>query len=136
VISPQLAASLTLVVALSMLAGWVTAFRNRAYLGWLGLAFLSLSGYLIFRDRAATAHQLGMPSGGAALAATVLFAVAIGFFLVSLVAAAQETRRRLREVQASHRAAEEALLEMMRAGRGQEDRGDREDTPGPGSGET
>ncbi len=56
--SPQFAAGLTGLAGLCMVAGWVTAFRNRAYLGWLGFAFLCLSGFLWTGNRA---RDLGVP---------------------------------------------------------------------------
>jgi hypothetical protein len=113
--NPRLAASLTAIVGLSMLAGWLSAFRNRAYLGWLGLAFMSVSGYLLAYDRGQSAKAFNLPVGGAILAQKVFLAAALAAFLLSLVAAARETMRRIREIQEGHRAAEEALLEMLRA---------------------
>jgi len=138
VISPQLAAGLTSVVGLSMVAGWLSAFRNRAYLGWLGLSFLSLSGYLLSIDRVRAAHDLGMRNPGAALAAKAFLIAWAASFLLSLLFAARETRRRIREIRAGHRAAEEALLEMIQAAREREEgeRGaDGGGGPQPGSGD-
>ena len=45
--SPQLAGGLTALVGMCMVAGWLAAFRNRAYLGLLGLGFLTISGFLL-----------------------------------------------------------------------------------------
>jgi len=124
--NPRLAASLTTIVGLSMLAGWLSAFRNRAYLGWLGLAFMSMSGYLMAYDRAQSAKAFGLPTGGPALAQKICLLVALIGFLCSLVAAVRETRRRIREIHEGHRAAEEALFEMMKASAEQEARAESE----------
>jgi len=113
--NPRLAAGLTAIVGLSMLAGWLSAFRNRAYLGWLGLAFMSMSGLLLSLDRIQMARQFGLPVGGAMAARMAFGVVTVLAFMLALVAAARETKRRIREIQEGHRAAEEALLEMLRA---------------------
>lgn len=103
-----------------MLAGWLSAFRNRAYLGWLGLAFMAVSGYLLAYDRGQTARSLGLPEGGAIMAQKAALLVCIVAFLLSLVAAARETVRRIREIRESHQAAEEALLAMIQASQDRE----------------
>lgn len=113
--TPRLAATLTTIVGLSMLAGWLSAFRNRAYLGWLGLAFMAVSGYLMEYDVAQNAKTYSLPIGGAALAQKVCLLVCAIAFLLAVIAAVRETRRRLREIKESHRAAEEALLEMLKS---------------------
>ena len=113
--NPRLAASLTTIVGLSMLAGWLSAFRNRAYLGWLGLAFMSMSGYLMAYDRAQSAKAFGLSTGGAVLAQKICLLLAFIGFFCSVIAAVRETKRRIREIQEGHQAAEQALLEMMKA---------------------
>jgi hypothetical protein len=123
---PRLAAGLTTIVGLSMLAGWLSAFRNRGYLGWLGLAFMSMSGYLFAYDRAHAASAFSLPAGGAVLAQKACLAIAFIAFACAVVAAARETKRRIREIQESHRAAEEALFEMMKASAEQDARADSE----------
>lgn len=138
-LTPRLAASLTIVVGLSMLAGWVTAFRNRAYLGWLGLAFLAVSGYLLAVDRVRVAQEMGLAHAGAAVAATAFLVVCIVAFLLAVVAAAQETVRRIREIREGHRAAEEALLAMMQGNLEREEQAERkpeagDDVSGPKNG--
>jgi TRAP-type C4-dicarboxylate transport system permease small subunit len=103
-------------VGLSMVAGWLSAFRNRAYLGLLGLAFLMLSGSLLAADRASAMQALGGPADPKmALAATVLLAGCVVSFAAALLAALRETARRVREVRERHEAAEQAMLEMIRA---------------------
>jgi hypothetical protein len=114
-VTPRLAATLTTIVGLSMLAGWLSAFRNRAYLGWLGLAFMAVSGYLMAYDVAQNAKTYSLPIGGAALAQKICLLICAIAFLLAVMAAARETRRRLREIKEGHRAAEEALLEMLRS---------------------
>ena len=56
--SPQLAAGLTALVGICMVAGWLAAFRNRAYLGLLGLGFLAISGFLLSLANARAAEDL------------------------------------------------------------------------------
>lgn len=119
-----------------MIAGWVSGFRNRSYLGWLGLAFLCLSGYLLFRDKVVTAHELGASNPGAARVAHALFVASLLAFLLSLVAAVRETARRIRAIQTSHQAAEEALLAMIRAGRENRPEAEREGKAQQGEDET
>jgi DNA-binding transcriptional MocR family regulator len=119
-----------------MVAGWVSAFRNRAYLGWLGLSFLCLSGYLLAIDRARVAHDLGLSHPGAAIAARVFLATWVLSFVLSLFTAGRETSRRIREIRASYKAREEALLEMIQAARereGKERAGGGDGDPRPGS---
>ena len=134
--SARLAASLTTIVGLSMLAGWLSAFRNRAYLGWLGLAFMSVSGYLFALDHLRLAHQLKQPHAGASIAANAFLIVCLVAFLLSLLTAVQETLRRIREIKGSHRAAEEALLAMMQAAHEREKRGDQPRPPEQGPDDT
>ena len=105
--SPQLAAGLTALVGLCMVAGWLSAFRNRAYLGWLGCAFLTLSASLLSHGRSP-------------LAATILLVVCLLCFLLALVAAVRETKRRVHEIRERHAAAEEAMLAMIQASREKE----------------
>ena len=113
--TPRLAASLTTIVGLSMLAGWLSAFRNRAYLGWLGLAFLAVSGYLMAYDAARNAMTYSLPVGLAALVQKVCLLVCAVSFLLAIVAAVRETKRRIKEIREGHQAAEEALLEMLKS---------------------
>lgn len=111
---------MTTVVGLSMLAGWLSAFRNRAYLGWLGGAFLALSGYLIFRDRAVVAQEMETSDPQAVLLANLCLGAAALAFVLALVAATLETTRRIRAIQERHRAAEDALLAVIHAARERE----------------
>jgi|GEM_PF-1946795 hypothetical protein len=115
--SPEMGAGLTAVLGLSMLAGWFTGFRNRAYLGWLGLAFLLLSAAILTSARAAAAKELGGSEPSMGLLTGVLFAVALAAFVLALVSAVRETGRRIQEIRERHAAAEEALLEIVRAQR-------------------
>ena len=136
--SPQVAAGLTAFVGVCMVAGWLSAFRNRAYLGWLGLAFLALSGSLLAHDRARQAQVLGVASPQVSLLAKILLLVCLLSFVLALVAAVRETARRLRDIRDRHRAAEEALLAMMQARRekedeaGSEERGSGDSSEGDG----
>ena len=98
-----------------MLAGWITAFRNRSYLGWLGAFFMSLSGYLIAYDSGQSARSVGLEPGGAVLAQKAFLVVCAIALVLAVVAAVRETLRRIREIQAGQRAAEEAMLAVMQA---------------------
>lgn len=113
--SPQLAAGITGVIGLCMVAGWMSAFRNRAYLGLLGLSFLALSGFFLSAGRVRAAQELSIDAPGMLLLARTLLVACLVFFLLAAAAAARETARRLREIRTSHREAEEAMLEMFKA---------------------
>ena len=113
--SPQLAAGLTALVGICMVAGWLAAFRNRAYLGLLGLGFLAISGFLLSLANARAAEDLGADNSQAVLLARVLFAACVLLFLLAAVAAIRETARRMRAIRTSYREAEEAMLEMVQA---------------------
>ena len=116
-ISPQLAAGLTAFVGLCMLAGWLSAFRHRAYLGCLGLAFLTLSGSILAHDKVKVAQDLGAAAPQMSLVAQVLLVVSAVCFVLAVVTAVQESIRRLHELRERHRAAEEALMAMTQASR-------------------
>jgi hypothetical protein len=88
--------------AISLIAGWFAAFRNRPYVGWLGAAFLCFAVLAHLR-----VHEVVVPRWPFLTGAGVCFALAF-------YAAARETARRLREIQEDQRAAEEALVEMIR----------------------
>jgi len=131
--SAQLAASLTALVGACLVAGWLSAFRNRAYLGWLGFAFLSFSASLLAANKASMDRALGTTNPHMALLAKVLLVACAVCFVVALVAAVQETSRRLRDIRSRHQAAEEAMLAMIRAQRERQEQasaeGAEEDEP-------
>jgi hypothetical protein len=108
VIPAQTIAYLCIVVGLSMIAGWWTAFRNRPYLGLLGASFLVLATYLIVRERVAANPAIVWVQ----IAALAIYAVLV---VAAVVAAVQESRRRLAEVRENSRAAEEGFVAMMEA---------------------
>ncbi len=118
--SPQVAASLLVVLGLSMVAGWVTVFRNRYYLGSLGIAFLALAGALMAGNKVKLAAEFGASEPGLAVVGRVLLIAAAAFGALALILAVQETRRRMAEMRESYRAAEEALIEMVEASRRKE----------------
>lgn len=109
-----------------MLAGWLSAFRHRAYLGWLGLAFLTLSGSILVHDKVKVAQELGAAATQMRLAAQALLVVCAVCFVLAAVMAVQESVRRLRELKERHRSAEEALVAMMQASREKEARAEAE----------
>jgi hypothetical protein len=118
--TPQFAAGMVAFVGICLLAGWFTGFRNRSYVGWLGLAFLVLAGSVMAGAKAKEAQDLAMASPGLAIAAKALLFAAVVAFLLSAVSAIRETARRLRQIKESHDAAAEGLLELMRAARERE----------------
>ena len=99
----QAAAYLTTLIALSLLAGWLVAFRARTYVGWLGLGFLALA--IMFHLRRAEIIARGWP----------FLIVATVFFVLAFLAAARESAQRLRALRAEREAAEQAFLEIVRA---------------------
>lgn len=133
--SPELAAGLTGFVGLCLVAGWVTGFRNRAYVGWLGLAFLLLAGFLLAAGGVGDAAAIGAESGGLPLLAIGLFLLCAAAFALAGVSAVRETARRLRELREQHEAAAEAMLEMFRAQRERDQTEGGESDGGESSGE-
>jgi ABC-type Fe3+ transport system permease subunit len=115
--TPQLAAGLTAFVGICLLAGWVTGFRNRSYVGWLGLAFIGLSGFLLAAGRAHAAQEMARPEPAMATLARALLFIWIAALLLSAVSAVRETARRLREIRESHEEAAQGMLELVRASR-------------------
>lgn len=115
--TPQLAAGLTAFVGLCLLAGWVTGYRHRAYVGWLGLAFFALAGFLLALGRVREAEAIGGSDPGMAMLVKVLLLVWVGALLLAAGTAVAETLRRLRELREGHQEAAAALLEMIRATR-------------------
>ena len=136
--TPQLAAGMVAFVGICLLAGWFTGFRNRSYVGWLGVAFLLLAGSVMAGAKAKEAKDLAMASSGLATAAKALLFAAAVAFLLSAVSAVRETARRLRQIQEGHEAAAEGLLELMRAAREREaekqPESDGTSSPGDGTG--
>jgi hypothetical protein len=126
--SPELVAGLTAFAGACLLAGWVSGFRNRAYVGWLGLAFLMLSGSLWCARSAREAQEAGLGSPDMSLLTRVLLVVSVAAFLFALVAAIQETRRRLRKIKEDHEDSVEAMLTLLQASR---ERDEDSDLPRP-----
>jgi len=113
--SPQFAAGLTAFVGVCLLAGWVTGFRHRSYVGWLGLAFMALSGFLLALGRLREAQALGGTDAIMKGAVRGLLVVWVAALALAAWSAVTETKRRLQELRAGHQEAAEALLDMMRA---------------------
>jgi len=128
-LSPELAAGLTAFVGICLIAGWVTGFRHRSYVGWLGLAFLGLAGFVLALSRAREAQDMGAPSAGLQWAVRVLLVVWLASFVIAGVSAVRETARRLRALRQDHLEAAEALLELVKASQAAEQT--RDDTEAP-----
>jgi hypothetical protein len=128
--SPQFAAGLTAFVGLCLVAGWATGFRNRSYVGWLGLAFLLLAGSLMSAAKAGEARELGADAPALGLLAKVLFGACFVAFLLAALAAVRETARRLQELRLHHEEAAEAMLEIFRASQARERAESAEGEPG------
>ena len=97
------AAAVIAFIGLCLLLGWVQVYRDRRYLLWLAIAFLSLG------------SNLWLPRGEYVGPRRVLLAVTLVTLIAAVVEAIVETRRRLARIRAQHRAREEALLEMVKA---------------------
>lgn len=113
--TPELAAGMTGFVGLCLIAGWAVGFRNRAYVGWLGVSFLALAGFILAVSKARAARELGAadePIGTIARALLVLWLAAL---VGAAVSAVRETARRLQDIRASHQATAEGFVELMRA---------------------
>jgi hypothetical protein len=113
--SPQLAAGLTAFVGICLLAGWATGFRHRSYVGWLGLAFVVLAGFLLALGRLREAQALGGSDPLMKGLVRGLLVVWVAALVLAAWSAVTETARRLEELRAGHQEAAEALLEMVRA---------------------
>ena len=114
-ISAQVIAYLCIVVGLSMVAGWWVAFRNRPYLGLLGLSFLTLAAYLVSREKVAAAKAAGATNVTMVWVEIAALVICAALFVAATIAAVQESKRRMAEVREHFRAAEEGLMAMMEA---------------------
>lgn len=94
----RIAASFCLMVGLSLIVGFVSQFRERLYVAWLGLCFLTLA-------YSAYVSQTNIPTRNIGLA------IAGVFFLFSAVSAVQQTRRQL----AAIRRRQDGMVEQMMA---------------------
>ena len=99
----QLAAAALVFIGVCLLAGFATGFRERAYLGWLGLSFLTL------------AADLFLPRDGFRAAKLALLILTLLLFALAFIAAARETARRLREIRQRQTAFEEQIRAMLEA---------------------
>ena len=133
--SPPLAAGLLAFVGACLVAGWITGFRNRSYVGWLGFAFLALSGSLWALGKVSAAQDLGSTDPAMALLTKVLLIICLLSFLLSAISAVRETLRRVREVRTQHESAAETLLALVQASRDrkEEPRSGQPDGDGDGS---
>jgi len=95
-----------LIVGLSLVAGFLSQFRERGYVGWLGLCFLALAGASLF-------SQVSLPVRNSALAAAGLM------FLLSFISALLHTRARLEEIRLRQQAFEKEMLAMLEAEKGE-----------------
>ena len=130
--TPQLAAGLTAFVGLCLLAGWVTGYRHRAYVGWLGLAFFALAGFLLALGRVRDVEAIGGSDPRMAILVKVLLLVWVGALLLAAGTAVAETLRRLRELREGHQEAAEALLEMVRVTRERREKSEEGESPEEG----
>ena len=109
------------IIGAGLVAGYLTAFRDRLYLGLLGGCFLLLSVYVL------------IPKSAVVVRLAILL-IALGVFVWAAVVATRETTARL-EVMRQHREAREraffetlkAAAEKERREREQADRGAGED---------
>lgn len=106
----RIAASFCIMVGLSLLAGFITQFRQRGYLGWLGLCFLALAaaGFMSLRE---------YPTGR-----NIALGIAGVLFVFAFISAALQTRQRLAEIRRHQEALEAQMIAMMEAQREKERR--------------
>jgi hypothetical protein len=94
------AGGLALIAGLSLVAGFITQFRQRGYVGWLGLCFLFLAG-------------AGFSSEPYPVLRNYLMVFAGICFLFSFVSAILHTRARLREIRERYLAHEAQMLASL-----------------------
>ena len=114
----RIAASFCIMVGLSLLAGFITQFRQRGYLGWLGLCFLALAaaGFMSWRE---------YPTGR-----NIALGIAGVLFVFSFISAALQTRQRLAKIRRHQEALEAQMIAMMEAQRERERRTEQNNIPG------
>jgi hypothetical protein len=96
------AGGFALIIGLSLAAGFITQFRERGYVGWLGGSFLFLAAAgFIWVD---SPYLRGYLLGGAGLA-----------FLCALVSAILHTREKLREINDRQQGFEAQMLAILAA---------------------
>ena len=94
------AGGFALIIGLSLVAGFITQFRERGYVGWLGGSFLFLAAAgFIWAD---SPFLRGYLLGGAGLA-----------FFCALISAVLHTRERLREISDRQQAFEAQMLAIL-----------------------
>jgi hypothetical protein len=94
------AGSFSLIIGLSLLAGFITQFRERGYVGWLGVSFLLLAA-------AGFTWESSPPFRG------YLLSIAGVSFFCSLISAVLHTRERLREINDRQQAFEAQMLAIL-----------------------
>ncbi|NIM04358.1 MAG: hypothetical protein GTO55_00860, partial [Armatimonadetes bacterium] len=96
----RIAGGFCIIVGLSLVAGFLSQFRERGYVGWLGLSFLALAAAAFWSASNETARNYAMIVAGV-------------FFVFSFYSAVQQTRERLAEIRRRHEAFEEQMLAML-----------------------
>jgi uncharacterized membrane protein (DUF106 family) len=94
------AGGFALILGLALVAGFITQFRERGYVGWLGVSFLFLAAAgFIWESSPHLRGYLLSPAGVT--------------FLCSLVSAVLHTRERLREIGDRQQAFEAQMLAIL-----------------------
>jgi len=91
-----------LIVGLSLVAGFLSQFRERGYVGWLGLCFLALAAASFLSQSPPLARNAALGAGGL-------------MFLFSFISALLHTRARLEEIRLRQQAFEKEMLAMLEA---------------------
>jgi len=111
----RIAGSFCLIVGLSLIAGFVSQFRERGYVGWLGLSFLALAVSALSSQTNLTARNIALAAAGV-------------FFLLSFISAVQQTRQRLAAIRRRQNEFEDQMIALLEAERARREKESGEKT--------
>jgi len=104
-----------IIVGLSLIVGFLRQFRERGYVGWLGLCFMALAGAAFISSRMHEAMRLQQKALAAAAMQqrNIVMAVAGILFVISFISAVQQTRQRIADIKRRQESIEEQMLAML-----------------------
>jgi|GEM_PF-4610228 len=94
------AGGFALIIGLALVAGYITQFRERGYVGWLGASFLCLAAAGFIWENSPSLRGYLLSAAGLA-------------FLCALVSAVLQTREKLREIGDRQQAFEAQMLAIL-----------------------